>query len=594
VMNQSPFGQNNNRPDSKNFLLAMVLSMAIIFGWQAFFGTPKVLQPATAPATTTAAAPGTAPDTLATGIIVDRAAALASAPRIEIDTKELKGSLNLTGAQLDDLSLKNYHETADKSSPTIVLLSPNNTAHGYIAEQGVILAAGQSAKIPDVTTLWTAPAGAKLTETTPLVLTWDNGAGLLFKREISISDDYLFTTRQIVENKTTNPVALLPYAGVHRRGTPKIAGYYSFFEGPLGVLGDKLTELKYSNLQSSPEAVETPTRGGWLGFTDKYWATALIPEQGRDVKTTVRYVQAKDAYQALFVAAEPVVVAAGATGVYEDHVYAGAKVVQTINAIGEKHKITRFDLMIDWGWYGPLTRFMFNLMEWAKNLLGNFGLGILLVTVLVKLALFPLANKSYASMSKMKKLQPQMEAIKTKNPDDKMKQQQEIMELYRKEKVSPMAGCLPLLIQIPIFFTVYKVILTTIELRHAPFYGWIKDLSVPDPTSLFNLFGLLPYDVPHFLMIGVWPILMGITMWVQMRLNPAPADPIQASLFNWMPLIFTFMLSSMPAGLVIYWSWSNLLSILQQSYIMKKNGTELNLLGNIRDSIPFLKKKAAT
>ncbi len=595
-MNQSPFGQQNKGPDSKNFLLAMVLSMSIIFGWQYFYGMPGFLKPATPQITETsgtkiegAAVPGTAG---AAGV-VDRATAIAASPRAEIDTAQLSGSINLMGAQIDDLHLKNYHETADKTSPIITFLSPNNTEHGYFAEQGFVSAPGQTVKLPDSKSLWTAPAGAKLTEATPLVLTWDNGAGLLFRREIAVSDEFLITVRQNVENKTTSPVTLLPYARVQRQGTPVVAGYYSFFEGMLGVQNDKLTEIHYTDVAKENGKVETPTRGGWLGFTDKYWATSMIPEQAREIKVTYQHVKqgARDAYQADYVATEPLVIQAGSVGVYEDHLFAGAKIVRTIDIIGEKYKIGKFDLMIDWGWYKFLTQPMFKLMEWAKGLLGNFGLAILLVTVLVKIAVFPLANKSYASMSKMKKLQPEMERIKAEFPDDKVKQQQATMEMYKKEKVSPVSGCLPVLVQIPIFFAIYKVILTSIELRHAPFFGWIHDLSAPDPTSLFNLFGLISWTPPHILMLGLWPIMMGITMWVQMRLNPAPADPIQASMFNWMPLIFTFMLSSMPAGLVIYWTWSNFLSIIQQSYIMKRNGTELNLFGNIRDSIPFLRKK---
>lgn len=596
MMNQSPLGQQNKGPDSKNFLLAMILSMAIIFGWQYFYGVTTLAPPVANPSATTIIGGAVVPGTTVQSTVIDRATALAASSRVKIDTKELGGSLNLTGAQLDDLHLKNYHEKADRSSPTITFLSPANTPDAYFADQGFVGAPGQVVKVPDSKTLWTAPQGAVLNETTPLVLTWDNGNGVLFRREISISEDYLFTVRQSVENKTTAPIALLPYARVQRQGTPKVEGYFSFFEGMLGIQDDKLVELHYSDMADDKSKIETPTKGGWLGFTDKYWGTSLIPEQARAIKTTFQYLRQGelDIYQTDYVATEPVVIAAGSVGLYEDHLYAGAKIVKTIDTVGEKLKVNKFDFMIDWGWFKFLTQPMFSLMAWAKGLLGNFGLAILLVTVIVKLAVFPLASKSYASMSKMKKLQPEMERIKAAHPDDKMKQQQEIMAMYKKEKVSPLSGCLPIFVQIPIFFAIYKVILTSIELRHAPFYGWVHDLAAPDPTSLFNLFGLIPWSPPQILMLGVWPILMGITMWVQMRLNPAPADPIQASMFNWMPLIFTFMLSSMPAGLVIYWTWSNLLSILQQSYIMKKNGTELDLLGNIRDSIPFLKKKPTT
>ena len=595
-MNQSPFGQKNKGPDSQNFILAMVLSMAIIFGWQYFYGTPGFLKPATVPTQTTQVDGTAVPAVAGASTIVDRTKALTMGPRAAIETRELSGSINLTGAQIDDLHLKNYHETADRTSPIITFLSPNNTQNGYFAEQGFVTVVGQVVKLPDSKTAWTAPAGAKLTEATPLVLTWDNGEGLLFRRELSVSDDFLITVKQSVENRTAAAVSLLPYSRVQRQGTPVVAGYYSFFEGMLGVQNEKLVEKHYTDVAKENGKVENLTRGGWLGFTDKYWATSIIPDQSRDIKVTYQHIKQgeRDAYQADYLATEPLVITPGSIGLYEDHLFAGAKIVQTIDAIGEKYKISRFDLMIDWGWYKFLTQPMFKLMAWAKGLLGNFGLAILFVTVLVKAAVFPLANKSYASMSKMKKLQPEMERIKTEFPDDKVKQQQAIMEMYKKEKVNPVSGCLPVLVQIPIFFAIYKVILTSIELRHAPFYGWINDLSAPDPTSLFNLFGLIPWTPPHILMLGIWPILMGITMWVQMRLNPAPADPIQASMFNWMPLLFTFMLSSMPAGLVIYWTWSNLLSIIQQSFIMKRNGTELNLFGNIRESIPFLRKKTAT
>ena len=439
-MNQSPFGQQNKGPDSKNFLLAMVLSMVIIFGFQYFYGTPGFLQPANQlpAATQVEPAPGTAvvPGTNVAGGVIDRATAMAAGPRAIIETPELSGSVNLTGAQIDDLHLNNYHETADPKSPIITFLSPANTVGAYFAEQGFVPAAGQTVKVPDSKTVWTAPEGAKLTKETPLVLTWDNGAGVTFKREISISEDYVFTTRQSVENKTSSPIALLPYGRVQRQGTPVVAGYYSFFEGLLGVQNDKLTELHYTDVAKEGGKVETSSQGGWLGFTDKYWATSLIPEQGRALKSTYQHLKQgeRDIYQTDFVATEPVVVPAGSIGVYEDHLFAGAKIVQTIDTVGAKYKISKFDLMIDWGWFKFLTQPMFYLMEWAKGLLGNFGLAILLVTVIVKAAVFPLANKSYASMSKMKKLQPEMERIKAAHPDDKMKQQQEIMELYKKGK----------------------------------------------------------------------------------------------------------------------------------------------------------------
>jgi YidC/Oxa1 family membrane protein insertase len=586
--------------NNKNFILAIVLSMAIIFGWQYFYAIPiaeQARQETTTaqPNTTTTTTTGQVPGSPAAVTPVTPEQALASTPRLKIDTPELQGSINLTGAQLDDLHLKGYRETIDPKSPTIVLLSPAGTPNAFFAEQGFVGATGTVAKLPDSKTLWQAPADAVLGVGKPVTLTWDNGAGLVFTRQISIDDHFVFSVTQGVQNNSAAPVALIPYARVQRQDTPVIAGWWVFFEGMLGVLGDKLQEINYSDVQGVKEPTRVDSQGGWLGFTDKYWAAVMIPDQTRAIATTFQHqlLNGRDVYQTDYLAKDAIVVQPGSNGLYQDQLFAGAKVVETIQAIGEKYKIAKFDLMIDWGWFEFITKPMFYLLDFLNSLTGNFGLAILIATVLVKLAVFPLANKSYASMSKMKKLAPEMAKLKELYPDDKMKQQQGMMELYKKEKVSPISGCLPVVVQIPVFFALYKVILTSIELRHAPFFGWIHDLSAADPTNLFNLFGLIPWTPPLFLALGVWPLLMGITMWVQMRLNPTPPDPVQASLFNWMPVMFTFMLGSFPAGLVIYWAWSNFLSILQQSYIMKRHGVELDLLGNIRDSLPFLKKKPA-
>ncbi len=586
--------------NNKNFILAIVLSMAIIFGWQYFYAIPiaeqarqetTTAQPNATTTTTTAQVPGSA--TAVTPVTRDQA--LAGSPRLKIETPELQGSINLTGAQLDDLHLSQYHETIDPKSPTIVLLSPAGTPNAFFAEQGFVGATGTVAKLPDSKTLWQAPADAVLGVGKPVTLTWDNGEGLVFTRQISIDDHFVFSVTQGVQNNSAAPVALIPYARVQRQDTPVIAGWWVFFEGMLGVLGDKLQEIHYSDVLGVQEPTRVDSQGGWLGFTDKYWAAVMIPDQTRAIATTFQHQlqNGRDVYQTDYLAKDAIIIQPGSNGLYQDQLFAGAKVVETIQAIGEKYKIAKFDLMIDWGWFEFITKPMFYLLDFLNSIVGNFGIAILIATVLVKLAVFPLANKSYASMSKMKKLQPEMAKLKELYPDDRMKQQQGMMELYKKEKVSPISGCLPVVVQIPVFFSLYKVILTSIELRHAPFFGWIHDLSAADPTNLFTLFGLIPWSPPHILILGIWPILMGVTMWVQMRLNPTPPDPVQASLFNWMPIIFTFMLGSFPAGLVIYWAWSNFLSILQQSYIMKRHGVELDLLGNIRDSLPFLKKKPA-
>jgi YidC/Oxa1 family membrane protein insertase len=584
----------NKQPavETKNVVLAVVLSMLIIFGWQYYYAGPaaeKVKQQQTE----IAAKPA---ETTVPVAVQDRALLIAATPRVKIETDQFSGSINLTGAQLDDLKLLKYNETAAANSPPITLLSPSGAPNAYYAEQGLRAKVGTTAVLPDSKTVWTAQPGAVLAPGKPLTLNWDNGQGLTFERVITITDNYLFTVKQTITNKTAASVGVIPYARVQRQDTPVIAGYWVFFEGMLGVHNGGLNENKYAALKSDPtKPVEVDSTGGWSGFTDKYWATMLIPDKATKVKNTYQFVTipGRDAYQVDYLANDAIDVAPGASVSYEDHLFAGVKIVDQINAISAKYGFDKFDLMIDWGWFSPITKSMFYLLEFVKGIVGNFGIAILVVTVLVKLAVFPIANKSYASMSKMKKLKPEMDAIKEKYPDDRAKVQQETMELYKREKVNPLAGCLPMLIQIPIFFSLYKVILTTIELRHAPFYGWIHDLSAPDPTSLFNLFGLIPWQPWPSLMIGVWPLLMGITMWVQMRLNPTPNDAVQASMFNWMPVIFTFMLGTFPVGLVIYWTWSNTLSVIQQSYIMKKHGTELDLFGNIRESIPFLKKKPA-
>jgi len=588
--------------DNKNFIIAIVLSMAIIFGWQYFYATPmqKKLeqQPPQQQTQVTGGQqqPGASVPGSTEAQIVPRETAIAAGKRITIETPVIDGSINLIGAQFDDIRFKNYRETVDPKSPEIALLSPSGTPQGYFAEQGFVAATGTTANLPGPKTEWQAPADAVLAPGKPVTLTWDNGQGLLFTRTISVDEDYLFSIKQEVHNKTAEPISLFPYARIQRQGTPKVAGIYVLFEGLIGVLNGELDEIHYKDLKDETKKITKDGTGGWLGFTDKYWASALIPDQATGLAGTFQHITqgTSDVYQTDYLGKTAITIPAGGSAAYTDRLFAGAKVVQNINAIGEKYGVDRFDLMIDWGWFYFLTKPLFWLLEYIKGIVGNFGLAILIVTVIVKLLFFPLQNKSYESMSKMKKLQPEMEKIKQQNPDDRMKQQQEMMALYKREKVSPLSGCLPILIAIPVFFALYKVIYVTIEMRHAPFFGWIQDLSAPDPTSLFNLFGLLPFTPPHLLMVGVWPIIMGITMWLQMRLNPTPPDPIQAQLFNWMPLIFTFMLAAFPAGLVIYWAWNNFLSILQQSYIMRRQGVEVNFFGNIRDSLPFLKRKSST
>ena len=446
--------------------------------------------------------------------------------------------------------------------------------------------------------MWTRTGSGTLGVGNPVTLTYDNGEGLEFRRTIAVDDKFLFTIKDEVTNKGTNPVTLYPYALISRHGTPQTLGYYILHEGLIGVLGESgLQEFTYKNIEEK-KVVNFDVTNGWLGITDKYWAATLLPDPTAHLKArfstgmlgNIRTFQTDYLLDAQ-------TIAPGATTVANARLFAGAKEVQVVNDYDRQLKLNRFDLLIDWGWFYFITKPLFIVMDYFYRLVGNFGLAILIVTVLIKIAFFPLANKSYASMAKMKAVQPQMTAIRERYADDKAKQQQELMELYRKEKINPLAGCLPIAIQIPVFFSLYKVLFVTIEMRHAPFFGWIHDLSAPDPTNIFTLFGLIPIDptilpvVGPFLHLGLWPLIMGVTMWVQMKLNPAPPDPAQAMIFNWMPLLFTFMLASFPAGLVIYWAWNNTLSVLQQSVIMRKHGAKIELFDNIKAM--FVKKKAS-
>jgi YidC/Oxa1 family membrane protein insertase len=593
--------------DSKNFIIAIILSSLIIFGWQYFYAGPQLDEQRKAQEQTqqqqseAPAQPGVPAQTgvtpqlpgSVTAVQQPREQVVQTSPRVEIDTPSLSGSINLKGAQLDDLHLKRYRETVDRNSATITLLSPLGTDQPYLAENVWTAPGNASLKLPNSETLWSVEEGAKLTPQTPLHLSYDNGEGVVFHKTVAVDPNYMFTITQEVENNTAQPLTLFPYSRVVRVGQPKTANFYILHEGLLGVFDGKLNEVDYDDLKDEQNTIKTPSTGGWLGITDKYWAVAVIPGQSTAIEGFFGYEPrgGKDTFQAVAMAQQGVAVPANGRASFEDRIFAGAKVVNVIDSYWKNLTIDRFDLMIDWGWFRFLTKPLFWLLEFFFKLVGNFGVAILIVTVLIKAVFFPLANKSYESMSKMKKLQPEMERLKQLYPDDRMKQQQELMELYKKEKVSPLSGCLPIFIQIPVFFALYKVLFVTIEMRHAPFFGWIRDLSAPDPTSLFNLFGLIPWDPPGLLMVGIWPIIMGITMWMQMRLNPTPPDPIQATMFNWMPLIFTFMLASFPAGLVIYWAWNNLLSILQQTLIMKRQGVKVDFIGNVRSSLPFLNRR---
>jgi len=599
------------KEDNRNLLLAITLSVVVLFGWQYFYGVPQMekqkqiaqqnqqaqSQTAPVPAPGSAPAPAAAPGQTAapaaapaTGAVLTRDQALAQSPRVRIETPKIQGSISLTGARIDDVSLKAYRETVDPNSPIIVLLSPLGGPNGYYSDFGWVAAPGSNVALPNATTLWTADAQI-LRPGTPLTLSHDNGQGLIFKRVITIDDNAMFTIRDDVENRSGAPVTLFPYGQVVRQGKPPTLGYYVLHEGMIGNLGEQgLQEYTYDHVDKEPllapgthGKVWKDAVGGFVGITDKYWAAAVVPDQSRKYEGRYSSVQtgSQRTYQADFLA-EPVTIAAGASGGVQARLFAGAKEVAAIDGYEKTLGIKRFELLIDWGWFYFITKPMFYVMDWIYKHVGNFGIAILVVTLLLKGLFFPLASKSYASMAKMKAVQPEMMAIRERYADDKMKQQQALMELYKTQKINPIAGCWPVLLQIPVFFALYKILFVTIEMRHAPFFGWIRDLAAPDPTSIFNLFGLLPFAVPAFLLIGAWPILMGITMFVQMKMNPEPPDPVQKMMFTWMPVFFTFLLGSFPAGLVIYWTWNNLLSILQQGYIMRKHGAKIELFDNLK------------
>lgn len=602
--------------DQRNLFIAIGLSLAILLGFQYFYEVPKqeallkqqqvdqaekaksekgqqdgVVTPS-APAqesgTVTPKPAGATDDkddaapALKAG--ASREAALKASPRIPINGKRVNGSIALKGARIDDLVLSDYFEKLEEGSPPVTLFSPEGAPSPYYADFG--WSATDDTKVPDSNTLWQAD-GRVLSDERPLTLSWDNGEGLTFQQIFQLDENFMFTVTQRVTNASGKAVDLYPYGLVRRVDTPTTLGFYILHEGPLGVFDEVLTEVDYDDLVDNKKE-EVKSTGGWIGFTDKYWLAALIPEKDRAINATFRYnrLGGRDGYQTDYVSRDAVAVPSGGNAQSVNRLFAGAKQVELLDNYEEQYDIARFDLAVDFGWFYWLTKPLFYVLDYFFKLLGNFGLAIMLLTVCVKLIFFPLANKSYTSMSKMKKLQPEMEKLRERHGNDKQKLNQGMMEMYKKEKVNPASGCLPIMIQIPVFFALYKVMFVTIEMRHQPFYGWIHDLSAPDHgwdhglfapdgAVLFNLFGLLPFALPDFLMIGVLPLAMGASMFLQQKMNPQPADPVQAKIFLFMPLFFMFLLGRFPAGLVIYWTWNNILSILQQWVIMKRMGVPI-------------------
>ncbi len=596
---------------NKNLILATALSFLVILVWFVLFPPEEPPVQPDLPETTQAApaaapAADSAPET--SEVAPASAAPAAETRRLPIRTDRLLGSVALNGGRIDELSLRDYRARLAPGSASVSLLKPAGTEGAYYALFGWAPGGALDwADVPGADTAWTAPEGATLTVGTPLVLTWSNGSGLTFTRTIAVDEDYLFTVTQSVRNAGDTEVRLAPYGTLRRHGEPQdLTGFFIIQEGPIRQSGEEMNEFDYGDMRdfgrderwgASAEVLEIE-RNGWLGFTDHYWMTTLVPASDAPFTSVLKFDAGTDVYSAE-ARHRTVTVASGASASVTTQLFAGAKEWDTIRDYQNRGGIYRFIDSIDWGWFFFLTKPIFAVLHWLNNLIGNMGWAIIGLTLIIKAVLFPLAYKSYVSMAKMKELQPEMEKIKERAGDDRQKLQQEMMALYKKEKVNPASGCLPILLQIPIFFSLYKVIFVTIELRHAPWFGWIRDLSAPDPSSILNLFGLLPYSTPEpgslffIFSLGVLPILLGISMWLQQKLNPAPTDPTQQMIFAWMPWIFMFMLGTFASGLIIYWIANNTITFIQQYLIMRSHGHRPDVFGNIRKGFKRKPKQAA-
>ena len=570
-------------PETRNLVAAISLSMAVLIGYQLLFVEPKkdIAQKENIVKESDDSSNIPIPQNLDNGIIASDNTEPKSSnkpvPRISMISKEVSGSISLKGARIDDITLTQYKETLEPESELIKLLLKSNGDSPYFIEFG--WSSPDGIKVPNGKSLWKSSSNI-LSPDKKITLKWNNGENITFYQDISIDDSFMITVNQRVENKSNNSITLYPYGLIRRAGEPKTIDFFVLHEGPLGVFDGTLSEKSYGDLTEAGKKginIKPNETGGWIGLTDKYWLTALLPDQNEKYNFTYRKLNSNGGqYQTDFLG-KAVTIPSNSKGEFLSRTFAGAKRLALFDDYEERFNIKHFDLAIDFGWFYFLTKPFFYALSWANDYLGNFGLAILAITVIVKLLFFPLANKSYKSMAKMRILTPQIQKLRERVGDDRQKLNQEMMNLYKKEKVNPAAGCLPILVQIPVFFALYKVLFVSIEMRQTPFFGWIEDLSVQDPTSIFNLFGLLPYStsiLPDFLNIGIWPLLMGVTMFLQQRLNPTPPDPIQAKIFAWMPVAFTFLLATFPAGLVIYWTWNNLLSICQQWVIMNKMNKE--------------------
>ena len=554
--------------DQKNLLLAILASLVVLLGFQLLFPTKDVPKTNITQEMNDSFAPQ--PELIAE-LPKARNEIINESERISIENDFINGSINLTGARIDDIILKKYRIDLSSDSENVKFLSPKGSENPYFAEYGWVTSNNNKIELPNANTVWKSNKSI-ISPEAPVVLSWDNGNGLIFKRTISIDTEYMFSIQQTIINNTSEDIILYPYGLINRTGVPKLSGLFILHEGPIGVLNDRVKELDYDDLEDDKKISEK-SKKGWIGITDKYWLAALIPNQesnfeghfqsfsrGADIKFQTSYLGPQ------------IIIASNNQESYISQFYAGAKEVPILDK-HEENGIPMFDRAIDFGWFYIITKPLSYLLHFFSSYMGNVGLAIIALTICIRIILFPLANKSFKSMNKMKILQPKMMEIRERFGNDKVQMQKEVMALYKKEKANPLAGCLPILLQIPVFFALYKVLTVTLEMRQAPFFGWIKDLSVPDPYSIFNIFGLIPIDLPSFLIIGTWPLLMGATMFLQQKLNPAPPDPIQAKVMAMLPFIFIFLFAQFAAGLVLYWTCNNILSIAQQWIIMKKMDT---------------------
>ena len=560
--------------DNKNVFVAIALSMSVLLFWGAFFETPKKPidsknnQKVEQKSESNTIAPTINQPTIIKNI--SREESIKKNERIKIENNSITGSINLKGAQIDDISFKKHKQEVE-GDKNIIFLNPAETENGFYIETGWT-SIGNKIKIPTKESVWSVKGNDILGSGSPVVLQWNNGEGVVFQKKIELDEKYLFKISQQVTNNSNSSIELYPYAQMTRNKIPdNIQNFYIQHEGFIGVFDDELKEDDYDDIKEKKIVRESSE--GWLGITDKYWMTAFVPEKGKNFKSTFLY---DNGYKANYIINKPTTINRSSSGINELRLFVSAKEVETIDGYAADQNIDKFDLVIDWGWFYFFTKPLFFVIDYLFKFSGNFGIAIVLITLAIRALFFPLANFSFRSMAKMKAVTPEMQRLKELHKDDKVKLQQEMMALYRKEKINPASGCLPVLIQIPFFFAIYKMLFISLEMRHQPFFGWIKDLSAADPTSIFNLFGLIPWDPPSFMIIGIWPILMGASMWVQQKLNPAPADPIQAKIFAFFPLFLTIILASFPSGLVVYWTVNNILTIAQQYVIVKQTTVKTN------------------